>query len=504
MRRKCILAGHGVWIWALLFAGIIFAQEMVGPRTGDSVEYAFVYPASESEQQYRLVESMADLVESQTNFYDFENGRVVVHTLVQLLCTVRWPVVFALLDAIMFLALVILLARFVEMRRTHGGIFLTAAAAYIYIAPCSTDVAFQVNYLWVAVLVTGFLYIFWHPGKRRRWVPLQVLLAFAAGQSNEAFTFGLALALMVWFSRHISRATVAQWAMTIAFMVGFLFNVLAPANQLRIADFTPAPPLHRILDITLNNWLLAVLLVLLWIRKKQGCRVGNYLRQHTFSIMAYLTQGLVLLIIGAVYLYATMGMRLLLVIWLLQVLKDVRMRGWPAVVFGCMVIFYGVYRVYSESVLKQKYDYIYRAYMQAGDGRVALPSQLLGWDYRWTVAHSRPYTMVRRGRHRESPPIRVLAEGLENIPEHLDTNMIIKADDTTWLTVRSKRRPRNFYVVKRLNFGNRPVVSIRKMNFDPARRLDYWSEADAWVAGVYHNRFPFLFSAEVVDTLEGK
>mgnify|MGYP000772837846 CR=1 FL=1 len=126
-----------LWLWPVVFAAVIFAAELLGPRNGDTVEYSFVVPADRNANQYQYVGSLADLAHSQANHYMHENGHVAVHAVAQPLCSIdrHAPWVFPLLDAALFLLLVGLTVRLLRWSQSPGTMLLLSAAIYIYIEP---------------------------------------------------------------------------------------------------------------------------------------------------------------------------------------------------------------------------------------------------------------------------------------------------------------------------------------------------------------------------------
>lgn len=486
-------------MWALLFAAVIFIQQLSGPVAGDSVEYGFVFPSGAYGDTVRRIGSLADLVESQGNFYMRENGRVVVHSLVQPLCAMRLPWLFALLDAAVFLLFVWLILRLLRWSGGWRQVLLASAGAYSYIAPCSTDLAFQVNYLWVGTLVVLYLLV-WFRGRATRWWEWVAVaaLGFATGESNEAFTAGMALSMVFWFMRRRTRTTTVRVVLALCFGAGLFVNVLAPGNQVRLSAFMPDPPLWRLLHLMVNSWYILLLAVVLILRRRDGFNVRQFFFRHRFETLAFIAQGTVLLAVGAVYLYACMGMRLLLLLLLLGSTEGWRIgRGWLLAI-AALCVARGAAAIADAAGKGVKYRYIREAYMQSADGAVELPSRLLNDDYRITQAMSKPFGLERRLFDADAPVIKVMPEGLDKIPADADTNMMWQTDALTWVIVQSRRHPKDYWLEKRLVAGG-GLVNVRRINLDPGFRLDYWTEADAWRAGVYHNCYPWLFTARITD-----
>lgn len=493
-----------LWLWPVVFAAVIFAAELLGPRNGDTVEYSFVVPADRDANQYQYVGSLADLARSQANHYMHENGRVAVHAVAQPLCSIdrHAPWVFPLLDAALFLLLVGLTVRLLRWSQSPGTMLLLSAAIYIYIEPVRTDIAYQVNYLWVTALVTGFLLLFFsHRRVRRWWIwPLLALFGFITGESNEAFTAGIGLALVVFLMRrHRRRVTLSQLCLAISFAVGFFVNVLAPGNQVRLDSFTVPSTGELVANLLAWNWLFVPLVAVVSWRSRRGWDVRAYVRRFSFAIVAVCALAFVLLMVGTTYLGACMGMRWALTLMLLGALQGQRLsRPWQAVILLLCAIL-AANKLKATVAMRAKYDYLHDQYLASADGNVYLPADLMLDDYRKTVDMSRPYTWERRNLEPSAPAIRTWPDGLQGIPQDRDTNLVLRLDDRTFVAVQSKTRPRPFYLVKRPVTGGRPRV--RPLRLSGPGDIDYWDETRAWRVAVYHNTYPLFFNAQVTDSI---
>lgn len=494
-----------LWLWPAVFAAVIFATELVGPRAGDSVEYSFVVPADRNANPYRYIESVGDLMESQANHYMHENGRVAVHLVVQPLCSINRhaPWVFPVLDAAMFLLLIYLTARLLRWHGTPASMFLLSAGVFVYIACEHPDIAFQVNYQWVAALVTGFLVLFFsHHRVRHWWIwPLLALFGFVTGESNESYTAGMALALVVYLMRRSRRrVTASQLCLAISFAVGFFVDVLAPGNQQRLDDYTVPSLAHLLGELLAWNWFVVpIVAVALW-RWRRGWDVRAYLRRFSFAIVAACTLAFVLLMVGATYRNACMGMRWALVLMLLGALQGQRLnRFWQAAIL-LFTIFLAYDKITFSMALREKYACLREQYRTSADGRVFLPGRLMLDDYRLTRQWAAPFTWERRHLDPSAPAIEVWPEGLRDLPQDRDTNLVVRLDDRTFAAVQSKTHPRDFYLLK-TPAPDGHYRSVRKLLFSQPGDLDYWGETQAWRVAVYHNPYPHLYNAQVTDTI---
>lgn len=493
------------WLWPLLFAAVIFYIELTFPRTRDTVEYSFIVPANADSNTYQYIESIADLIQSQANHYMRENGRVAIHTIVQPLCSAdrHLPWIFPLLNASVFLLLITFTARLLRFRHTPGDMLLLTSGIYIYIAPVSPDIAFQVNYLWETTLVTAFLLLFFRIRNVRHWWiwPLLALFGFITGESNEAFTSGIGPVLMVYLIRHRRHNdSKAQICLAIAFVLGFLVNILAPGNQVRLNVFTSASMTQRIFELLRNNWYGLLLVVVVTWRSRGGLNVRTYLHRFSLAIVAVCSLAITLLIVGTTYINACMGIRWALMLMLLGCLRGKRLNTWwqaAIILFASMT---AVYNIHSAFIARVKYTYLHDKYFASTDGRTDLPASLMQSDYRMTQIFANPFTWERRNTDPSAPAIQVWPEGLERLPSGLDTNMIVKLNDYTCAAIQSKSHPRKFYLVKRIEpYGK--ILSVRVLSFDNPSCIDYWGETDGWRMGVYHNNYPLFFSTQITDSI---
>lgn len=489
------------WLLPMFFALLIFVQEYIGPRSGDRVEYGFVVPVHGQENPYRRIRSIGDVIESQHNHYLYENGRVAVHSIVQSFCALdpSVPWLFGLFDAAVFMLFVLLMKRLLRWGSGARQMLLLSALLYLYIVEVQTDIAYQVNYLWIATLVTGFVVAFTSVRVKKCWQwILLILLGFVTGESNEAFTAGLGLALAAYMMLHRHQLKKEQLCVALTFAAGFFFNVLAPGNQVRLDSYTPQTVVARLANLVLWNWYFVPLVILLIWRHRRGLNLRLYVRRYAYALVAVAGLAFVLLMVGSVYLNACMGIRLALMIMLLGALRDVRLsRGWAAALLILVTVV--AYMKISDTLhLYKKYNYIMESYLKSRDGNVFLSGEMMGSEYRKTNDFIIPLTWVRRSTDPQAPVIKVWPQGTENLTADKDTNMVVDMGGDSWAAVQSKRNPRPIYLVKYLPFGNK-AVWVRELDFDSSS-WDYWDESEGWRMAVYHNNMPWLFRCEM--TLE--
>lgn len=491
-----------IWLLPLLFALYIYFQEFTGPYAWDSMEYGFVEPGIDADNPYRPIRTPADLLVSQSNHYRYENGRVVVHGVIQPLSAIKTRWVFPLLDAFMYLLFVALILKLLRRRAAGNNVLAVSILAFLYVLPIDPDIAYQVNYLWVATLMTGFIMAFFRCRGRQWWVwPLLVLLGFAAGESNEAFAVGIGVAVVVTLIKRGRNIEASQIVLAATFFVGFCVNVLAPGNRAKFFSFEAPPFFKAFLNLVYYNWYLIVLAVVLLMRRRHGYRLERYLRRYRFLILAFCGEALLLLIMRTTYFSACLGLRWLLMLMLAGALVGMRLsrtvKALMIVVCLLSACYYGI-EAFQQG---KKYDYLGAAYLRSANGTVTLPSYLLCRDYRKTDVKAGPLTWMRRSVDPEAPSVRVLPENVATLDADADTNIIWRCGNDTYVFVQSRRSPRPFYLLKRLHIGSGKPFAVRSINLDKNTGIDYWAESRGWRAGVYHNIHPLLFKAEVTDSL---
>ncbi len=235
------LAGLVLLCFAVLFCGL----NLITPLWSDDYVYRFVFDARYyyDESFSRYVSSWRDIADSQLAHYLCTNGRMVVHTLAQFFLAWGHNWLWSLANTACFLALGWLLWRFAAAS-SKGGLplpahtgYLLTLALYWLLLPHHGQLCFWLtgscNYQWAALLVLAFLNLLFLPAPRALgWLLFPV--ALLAGNSNEALSLGLALALACFVIFRREELSLRQFAGLFCFAAGTASNVFSPGVAARI------------------------------------------------------------------------------------------------------------------------------------------------------------------------------------------------------------------------------------------------------------------------------
>lgn len=304
-RERCWLC-----IVYVAIAAYVYAMNSFMPFYHDDIWYSYRYV---EEDELTPLRHVSDVFETQYWHYLTQNGRAVVHVLLQLILGFLPEWMFDLLNTLMFVLLLFLLARTVSrgMRLTAT---ILAAAALLWLLPAPEYLFYwaagSLNYLWTSVAVLLFVAL-WNDarlggGFARRHRILCVALSFPAGWSHEALALPVCAAVVLWMVSHrraIGRNVLT--VMTLAYVLGLLALVLAPAMHARTEVlFTGDEWGERIgwLTTGLRKLRATPLLYLAWLPalftqggrslwRRYFCRYGFWIIVHVVSLLFTLYVG---------------------------------------------------------------------------------------------------------------------------------------------------------------------------------------------------------------------
>lgn len=211
-------------------------------RNIDDFNYAFMV----SEADVRIpVTSLADAIRSQCTAYFCDNGRFLIHVVVQYLAALPSVVPYCLLSTVMFLLLLEGIGRLarnskpLSVAERLAALFLTVA---LNTHPGNTlfcNMAFTINYMWTGTAIVWFLLLFRREYRRNgtcrfaKGIGL-FMAGVACGSLQESFSIGIAgwLSLVLVCRRH--SLNVPTRLLAAGFLSGTVILVAAPANFQRL------------------------------------------------------------------------------------------------------------------------------------------------------------------------------------------------------------------------------------------------------------------------------
>lgn len=215
-------------------AAFVYAMNSFMPYYDDDIWYSYRYVAGE---ELSPLHHIGDVFKSQYWHYVDENGRAVVHVLLQTLLGFLPETLFDVLNTVMFLLLLTLVVKTAGgSRRVSTTLF--AAAAILWLLPAGDYLFYwaagSLNYLWTSVATLLFMAVWndaWRGGGfTQQYKVLWVVLSFLAGWSHEALALPVCVAVLLWMVLHYRRIGFNMLTfVTVAYLLGSMALVLAPA-----------------------------------------------------------------------------------------------------------------------------------------------------------------------------------------------------------------------------------------------------------------------------------
>ena len=192
------------------------------------------------------ISTISDAIQSQVFDYMHTNGRFLVHTFVQLFCSIWVAVPFYIISALFFAVLVMGMTWWVRHR--YGAFYADKyllVAGLLFTIPIIGmtflgHISFVVNYGWSAAIYVTFLCIYFylrdeHPVLSAWQSVLLCLLAFVAGTWQESFSIGIAGALFFYHIVHLKETRGTLLYFLLCFALGVCVGIFAPGNFERLA-----------------------------------------------------------------------------------------------------------------------------------------------------------------------------------------------------------------------------------------------------------------------------
>lgn len=461
----------------------------------DAVEYAFVVPADSSSDPEERIESFSDILRSQKNHYANENGRIIIHAAVQYFCGIGGKIPFAIADGLIAMAFILLLLRISGASWRHPGTVLTTSLlTWMYLTPFFFDPPYQIGYLWVPTLICLFILLFNQERHANVFcLILLAILSFTAGAAHEGFSAGVAIGLAGTGIHCRFRWSRRQWIMAIFFVAGIATHLMSGGNITRMAesgqrDWLTIP--FFLLRFIPMVYVYAA--VLLWCRQC-GLSLRSVLIKSRIWLWATAGYIIVLSFTGIIYAFSCAPANFFLLVLTLQALPKHRLRGGMLLAVALITAVLLCLKSYSQHEVNLKYAYIRDHYLKApATGLVVLPYELYAYDYRPMRERYSVYTLEARALNKNHAPIRVYPQGLEQIPQDLDTNMILPFGPDGIIALQSRTHPRTIILHHR--FG--PIRWSRTLTFRPDD-LDFVDTTRGWSAVVYINPSPTFKPVEV-------
>ena len=256
-------------VMLVVLALVVLALCLGAIWLGDDIYFTFNLSQGD---WFDRVDSLRKVILSQSVYYMTRNGRFVTHCFVQFFCGMGGKTLFAVCNALVWVAFVIMVARAARFkwRANPWGLCAVALLSFTclrtqFSPPC------QINYIWAmtAALLVADWFMKGTLG-RRPWVTvLMVVFCFLAGWGQESFSSGLAAAMWIFALTRYKSMTWQRWLILAVFTVGMLFLCLAPGNFAKLGGYSSLriTPVAMAYYMRAPYLLLAVVLYLALARK---------------------------------------------------------------------------------------------------------------------------------------------------------------------------------------------------------------------------------------------
>ncbi len=292
----------GYILLILIVTGVFFyCLNSFVPYYDDDLWYAFRYIPQET---LSPLHDMADVLVSQYHHYLGENGRALVHIILQSLmgCLPDWA--FDVLNTLVFLLFVLLIVRYTLSSRCckEPLSYLLVVVAVFMLLP-DRDYLFYwaagaLNYLWTSVAALLFL-LLWRDLRQggkvtSHYVPLWVLVSFLCAFTHEAIALPVGAVLLGWMLLHYRR--IGNNRLTycaLAFGLGCAMLLFAPPAFVKagrvatsVGSLDWVASVYKLQQLNAVSLLLLLLVVTSCFREGR-VKVKNFIRDN--SILCSIT-----------------------------------------------------------------------------------------------------------------------------------------------------------------------------------------------------------------------
>lgn len=294
---------------------------------GDDVQYGYIFtqecenPLDDENPQ--KISTFGDVLESQYNHWFTYNGRTVAHIIVQAFCGLAGQTAFAVCNGLMWALLVLLLFRLATGGRGGFRSLFTVTLLLSLTVTTSAMPSCQVGYVWMPCLVALFL-IFYFSERHFGVVGVTGLfvLSLLAGNAQEGYNLGVAVAIFVDFLRSPHRFPLKKWIMAAGFVAGLAFLAFSPGTMARAGEQHSNLLLTAVMMFTtLKVTMITVSVAIYKIARKQ-MTLREIISRNLFWVVMFVTLLAVNLIVGTVSNRQLFGMEFASLMILMNLLKE--------------------------------------------------------------------------------------------------------------------------------------------------------------------------------------
>lgn len=472
-----------------IVAVVVFVFCYTSVWTGDDIEYQFNFAVSEylaTDSAVERIGSLSDLFESQWVHYLTVNGRYVAHWLVQLYCGLLGKTAFAISNALVYVAFIILLVKFVGRTLRDVWCLCTVTLLLLLMFDTIYGPACQIGFVWTFALSMSWLYLFFRSTAKSLSACIGLFLfSVIAGQGQEALNIGISGALIIYAATNRKSMTPGQWAMFFGFGAGALTLCLSPASIGRAEELTV--PFYYTLFHTVSFMRVTYLflIVLLIARFRWHISLRAFCKENSFYFNAmFILLIFNLLWIGVYGNRQLFGIEIMALILTLKLLPQCRLNVWGLAALSLLVL--GIYgqRWTKIQNFKVAYEEFVNLYFESKDGVVY-------YDMFRHNSKSIEKLLRSEGHDKKLTVYPACLEAFKGVAEV--ENQVVKFDDGCFVVIQSKKHPAKFILKREINaFVYRHPFKDYVFTWD-----NPLMETDAYRANVIYEEIPFVDNIDV-------
>lgn len=490
-----------------IVAIVIYIFSATCPWTGDDINYRFNWAAKPNLEE---INSIRDIFISQWVHYFMTNGRFIAHCFVQLFCGLLGQQAFAISNALIYIAYILLV-----LKLGGGNIKNTLAVittALLSFIACNTHYvpSCQIGYVWMFVLVFLWLHIFFSTNTKSIFkLSLIFLFSIIAGNSHEALTIGISGALIIYAFTNIKRLTSSQWVAFFGFGIGSLLVCLSPAAISRAGE--TSIPFYSTLFLMFISFRTFYILIFILVIKliTRTLKIKEFYFKNSFFLNAIFILFIFNLIIGVEVTRQLLGIETLSIVLILQLLKGTNLGGKALLL---LLVFTSItYFIKWDIITQTKKHYlkINALYNQSHTGDIYYDHDRLDFYFSqtyfvWPVAVIGPgathqlnslVNLYQSETGDTTKVLKIYPECLQNINDstHVE-NQVVEFDEGCFVVVQSKENPADFIVKRTLDlFIYKRPHSDYKFSWDNPQ-----FEGPNYKANIIYQAVPFVTNDSII------
>lgn len=488
---------------------IVFVLCMFMHWQGDAVAFRYFIPAENEDFSSIPFNNVWEIWDSMCNHWHNSTGRFFTHFIVQLFCAFIGKTGFAICNALVWGALILLIVKMGhEKKKSFPTMAFISLLVFVIFFPLSDwkeqsfpfEPPHQINYVWIGLLNLLWIKSFFNVDYVREPVWKLILLgifSFLVGQGNESFSIPIFTGALYYSWRIRFTNGSRKRVMMFCYLLGMLALVLAPSNFARMGhdNWSLMHTAEGLLPGLLipSIWLVSVLIR----RKRSGINGSGNMILSCQRESLYLAIGMNYLM--GIALGMASGTRmltcgaLLMAIFIMENMRDVKYKKVSSFIFIILILWIGACRGAEIERLNGKNMMIERLYHQSKDGVVELPDSIFVYNVREFIVRPHPYMMMEREINPGKPNIAIRPESMAKLDLTKDTNIVMPIGEQVWLMIQSRQNPAKFVIDKVFMpeiIGKR--MSPREMDWND--KYAVFDSTELWRAAIYINERPLIKS----------